>query len=161
MSADLSKSTEELWNLCLARNINLRAEHIPGIQNVEGCSIYMNSSYTKKEPCNIYPVYTRDSSTLWICYFVFQLLDVWAFAFNLVQFCSFFFVVGSSGRAGFRNSIAFPGGRSDKFRFHFGFLASFPSDFIKWTDFLRTSIGWADNFKIIWMSNGWMVDDGW
>ncbi|CAB5309055.1 unnamed protein product [Rhizophagus irregularis] len=35
MSADLSKSTEELWNLCLAQNINLRAEHIPGIQNVE------------------------------------------------------------------------------------------------------------------------------
>jgi hypothetical protein len=34
MSAALSKSTEEIWNLCLERTLKIQAEHIPGIQNV-------------------------------------------------------------------------------------------------------------------------------
>jgi hypothetical protein len=30
----LSKIAEEMWSLCLKRNIHLRAQHIPGFQNV-------------------------------------------------------------------------------------------------------------------------------
>ena len=34
VSTALSKIAENLWNLCLKRNIHLRAEHIPGTQNL-------------------------------------------------------------------------------------------------------------------------------